>query len=132
MDTASWTTKDIAQTAAVIFQGSSFLSAIFIYRHQRKSAARTKMRQQAALLASEKQENRSRLTEAYMRVHAYILSSQENIDLMEGLLRRGHNYVDLTRHGEMTRAIELIYLKLNAFFLEWNYRKTYVLDMKEF
>ena len=39
---------------------------------------------------------------------------------------------DVTRPEKMTSAIELIYLRLNSFLLEWNYRRTYGEDMGEF
>jgi mRNA-degrading endonuclease YafQ of YafQ-DinJ toxin-antitoxin module len=131
---SAWTMKDIVQTIAAVFQGLgsfSIVVGILIYRHQRKTALESEARQRSLALQSERQANRSRLTEAYMNVHAYILHSQENIKLIEELLRRGHDYVEL-RNGEMTRAIELIYLKLNAFYLEWNYRNTYDQDLNEF
>ena len=64
-----------------------------------------------------------------MNVHAHILANPENITVAEDLLKRGAGYVPLVsggiRHGEITRAIELLYMKLNSFFLEWNYRKIY-------
>ena len=116
--------------------------SIFTYVHQRRTTLRAEERQRAAtavaeerqrasIRSSEQQANRSRLTEAYMSVHAHILRmNSPTINLVEQMIKRGEGYVDLTRHGEMTAAIEILYMKLNAFFLEWHYRNLYG-DMDE-
>jgi hypothetical protein len=80
------------------------------------------------------QANRSRLTEAYMAWHAALLSSPENIRIASSLMRRGHNALGGERGlvtPDQTHAVHLLYMLLNALFLEWNYRNLYSLDKAE-
>jgi len=98
------------------------LVSVLAYLHSRKAAEKAAKDS----VIAEQQANRSRLTEVYMSVHAHILRMEpSNVPLLEQMIRRGQGYVKLTGDGHMTVAIELLYMKLNAFFLEWHYRKLY-------
>jgi hypothetical protein len=137
---AVWDSLTLQNVQAVLplFQGLSSLGvivSIFIYLHQRRAASKAEASQRAAALeaeirqraaaaeerqrdairSSEQQANRSRLTEAYMNAHAYILQNPDNVGTAERLIRRGAGYVQFDREGGITRAIELLYLKLNWF-----------------
>ncbi len=113
MDVPVW--LQIASDIGEAIAGLSVITAVIIYVWQKDFATK-----------SEKQANRSRLTEAYMNVNAYVLSNDETIDVANALFNRGIEALDTTRNSrETTIAIEIFHLKLNALFLEWNYRKTY-------
>nr|WP_294511400.1 hypothetical protein [uncultured Rhodopila sp.] len=101
--TEVWTIKDWFQIGANVFQALGIfgiIATIWIYRHQSEAGRKSEM-----------QANRSRLTEAYMSVHAAILSQPANINIAAKLIRRGYDVFGDQRLDEMTVAIELMYLR---------------------
>jgi hypothetical protein len=107
-------------TSVIQAVGSLSIVVVFwMYKNQRKAA-----------LESERQANRARLTEAYMTYHRAIVSDKDNIRIYARMIRRGYDVFDpqSSEFEDATRAIELLYLRLNAFFLEWSYRNAYSLD----
>jgi len=103
--------QDVAAATTVL----TIVVTIILYIWQKTSAAK-----------SEKQANRSRLTEAYMNVSAHVLSNNETISVATDLFNRGIEKFDHKSNKRDTIiAIEILQLKLSALYLEWNYRKTY-------
>jgi hypothetical protein len=96
---------------------ASVVWALVQYRKQRRDA-----------FVEGRQANRSRLTEAYMNWHQMVLSSEKNIEVSAKYIRIGYDIIG--RDGQLTvhqaSYIHLIYSLLNALYLEWNYRKTYM------
>jgi hypothetical protein len=120
-------TKDFVIVSTSVFNSlvyaSTLIWAVTQYKRQRKHSFDDGM-----------QANRSRLTEAYMSWHAAILSSQENIKLASSLIRRGHHVLGHGRNHvtvDQTHAVHILYMMLNALFLEWNYRRSYKLPIEE-
>ncbi len=110
MDVPDWL-QDFAAAATAL----TIVVTIILYVWQKTSAAK-----------SEKQANRSRLTEAYMNVSAHVLSNNETISVASDLFNRGIEKFDQkSNKRETIIAIEILQLKLSALYLEWNYRKTY-------
>jgi hypothetical protein len=111
-----WNWKDLVQTILYGFQACGVVAAVLIYLHQRKAS-----------LASERQANRARLTEAYMLWHSEVLKI-ENSSMAANMMRRSHGILargDVSLSIEDVRRLHYLYLLLNALFLEWNYRNTY-------
>ena len=82
-----------------------------------------------------KQANRSRLTEAYMNWHAAILSERTNVAIISALLRRASHVLERESGKpitvDQTYAIHILYMMLNALYLEFDYRNLYKLPMTE-
>jgi hypothetical protein len=124
-----WTFKDTVQTVAAIFQAAgsfSVVAAIWIYYNQRQTT-----------LESERQANRARVTEAYMLWNRTVLLNEKNTNVSGDMLRRAHTILDkakgiLKKDEDKGRAVHILYLLMNALFLEWNYRFTYSLPMPDF
>lgn len=101
----------------------SVVWAVILYKKQKQDS-----------FEAAKQANRSRLTEAYMTWHAAVLTSEDNIKIASGLIRRAHHVLGRREKVsvDQTHAVHILYLMLNAMFLEWNYRNAYKLDLREF
>lgn len=123
MDT--WTLKDTIQIVVGIFQAfGSFgiVVTLWIYYRNRTQAFESAM-----------QANRARVTEAYMAWNRAMLLNNHNTRVSGELLRRFHHVFEKEElSDDESRAVHMLYLLVNALFLEWTYRETYKLDKAKF
>jgi hypothetical protein len=120
--------KDLVQICTSLVNSTVFVGTLVWgidqYRRQRRNN-----------FEEGKQANRSRLTEAYMAWHAAVLSTRENVGISASLIRRAHHVLGHGRGhvtSEQTHAVHILYMMLNALYLEWEYRKSYSLPLEEF
>ena len=117
-----WLSDQTVETISSLIQAIAIVIGIglslYIYRKQTHDT-----------IESEKQAHRARLTETYMRWHSEILKCDKNIEIAKMCLPSLTNTTLDTEHG---RKIQILFMLLNAMFLEWNYRKTYKEDINEF